>query len=148
VFFVTALVLAAVAAACAHQPVDTGGPPPTDITSAHIERTYSLLNASPFETTADAATAQELYGELTRLSPDSGETACPDAGVHYSIRIQRGSKEVLEAMAIYGGCRVVLMNGKAFSGAGPAGHSFWKTLFAAVGPDGQPDAGSGSGSTS
>jgi hypothetical protein len=110
-----------------------------------IERTYTLLNAPPFQMTGNAASAQKLYAALQALSPDSGQTVCPgDAGVHYTITITDGSKQLTKATAIYGGCRVVLMNDHSYTGTGAAGKTFWSALFDAVGPDGQPNAGSGS----
>jgi hypothetical protein len=118
---------------------------PSGPTSVRIERTYMLLNASPFETTGDAATAATLYADLQALSPDPGQIACPgDVGVHYTITVMGGSKQLMKATAIYGGCRVVLMDGKSFSGTGAAGRAFWSALFDAVGPAGQPDQSTGS----
>ena len=94
---------------CAKQEHRDGGQP-SGPTSVRIERTYTLLNASPFQMTGDAASAQKLYAALQALSPDSGQTACPgDAGVHYTITVMDGSKQLTKATAIYGGCRVVLM---------------------------------------
>jgi hypothetical protein len=149
VFFVAATVLSlALLAGCASSEVDSGGQPSAP-TSVRIERTYALLNASPFQMTGDAATASTLYGALQALSPDSGQTACPgDTAVHYTIAIERGTSEILKATAIYGGCRVVVMNGSSFSGTGSAGKAFWAALFEAVGPDGQPGTGSDSQSGS
>jgi hypothetical protein len=89
-------------AGCASSHIDPGSAP-TDITSASIERTYALLNTSPFQTTADAATAQELR----RADP-----AVPGLGRVGEPRRRRGAaldqnpagiEGVLEATAIYGG---------------------------------------------
>jgi hypothetical protein len=104
-----------------------------------------LLNASPFQLETDAAVAASLYADVQALGPDAGQTACPgDAGVHYTLTFLSGSKVVLTATAVYGGCRVVLVNGKAYSGTGTAAKAFWSALFQAVGPAGAPDAGAGS----
>jgi hypothetical protein len=126
--------------ACARKEVvgtGSGSGPATGVT---IEKTYTLLNASPFTMSSGAATANQLYDDLQALKPDSGQTMCPgDAGVHYTITITGGSKQLDKATAIYGGCRLVLMAGKPYSGSGAAGDQFWKDLFAAVGPQGQPN---------
>jgi hypothetical protein len=115
------------------------------LSSVRIERTYMLLNASPFQMQTDAAVAASLYADVRALGPDSGKTACPgDTGVHYTLTFLSGSKVLLKATAIHGGCRVVLVNGKAYSGTGTAAKAFWSALFQAVGPAGQPGAGSGS----
>jgi hypothetical protein len=104
-----------------------------------------LLNASPFQMETDAAVAASLYADVQALGPDSGQTACPgDASVHYTLTFLSGSRVLLTATAVYGGCRVVLVKGKAYSGAGTAAETFWSALFQAVGPAGAPDAGAGS----
>jgi hypothetical protein len=137
-FAASALVLCLLGA-CAKSVAGTtgqGGGPATGVT---IEKTYTLLNASPFATSAGADTANQLYSDLQQLEPDNGQTVCPgDAGVHYTISITAGSKELDKVTAIYGGCRIVLMGGKPYSGSGSAGQQFWKDLFAAVGPQGLP----------
>jgi hypothetical protein len=126
-------------AACAQKAASGSGSSPGPATGVTIEKTYTLLNASPFKMSAGSGTANQLYDDLKALQPDSGQTMCPgDAGVHYTITIMGGSKELDKVTAIYGGCRLVLMAGKPYSGSGPAGDQFWKDLFAAVGPDGQP----------
>src|SRR5206468_11424315 len=74
--------------ACATSATGTtgqGGGPASGVT---IEKTYTLLNASPFAMSAGAETANQLYSDLQQLQPDSGQTVCPgDAGVHYTITI-------------------------------------------------------------
>jgi hypothetical protein len=139
-FAASALALC-VLGACAKSAAETtgqGGGPATGVT---IEKTYTLLYASPFKMSAGADTANQLYSDLRQLKPDSGQTVCPgDAGVHYTITITAGSKELDKVTAIYGGCRLVLMGGKPFSGSGSAGQQFWDDLFAAVGPAGAPNA--------
>ena len=59
-------------------------------TSVRIERTYALLNASPFQMTGDRRERAELYAGTPGAVPDSGQTACPgDTAVHYTIAIKR-----------------------------------------------------------
>ena len=104
-----------------------------------------LLNASPFQLETNAAVAASLYADVKALSTDAGQTACPgDTGVHYTLTFLSGSQVLLTATAVYGGCRVVLVNGTAYSGTGTAAKAFWSALFQAVGPAGAPDAGFGS----
>ena len=137
-FAASALVLCLLGA-CAKSVASTSGQSPAPATGVTIEKTYTLLNASPFSMRAGANTANQLYADLQQLKPDSGQTVCPgDAGVHYTITITAGSKELDKVTAIYGGCRMVLMGGKPYSGSGAAGDQFWQDLFAAVGPQGQP----------
>ncbi len=126
-------------AACARSAAGGSGGSGGPATGVTIEKTYTLLNASPFKMSAGADTANQLYDDLQALQPDSGQTVCPgDVGVHYTITISAGSKEIDKVTAIYGGCRLVLMGGKPYSGSGAAGDQFWKDLFAAVGPAGAP----------
>jgi hypothetical protein len=104
-----------------------------------------LLNASPFQMETNEGVATHLYADVQALGPDSGETACPgDTGVHYTLTFLSGSKVLLTATAVYDGCRVVLVNGKAYRGTGTAAKTFWNALFQAVGPAGAPGAGAGS----
>jgi hypothetical protein len=137
-FAASALVLCLLGA-CAKSATGATGQGSGLATGVTIAKTYTLLNASPFAMSAGADTANQLYSDLQQLQPDKGQTMCPgDAGVHYTITITAGSKELDKVTAIYGGCRLVLMAGKPYSGSGSAGQQFWKDLFAAVGPQGLP----------
>jgi hypothetical protein len=138
-----AVLAACLLSGCASSPIDRSGP--SSPTSVRIERTYRLLNATPFQMTGNAADAAKLDAAIKALSPDDGQTACPgDVGIQYAITISSGTTVLDRATAIYGGCRVVLVGGKPYSGEGPAGKAFWTALFDIVGPAGRPDAGTGS----
>ena len=137
--FVAPVLALCLLGACAKSAASGSDSSPGPATGVTIEKTYTLLNASPFETSSGANIANRLHADLHALRPDSGQSVCPgDAGVHYTITITSGSREMDKVTVIYGGCRMVLMGGKAYSGSGAAGDQFWKDLFAALGPQGQP----------
>jgi hypothetical protein len=132
---VVAVLAAGLLAGCATAQGAATGEGTPGPTGATIERTYTLLAGSPYQVTVGSAAATTLYDSLRDLPRDNGDHVCPgDAGAHYTITINQGSKVVEKATAIIGGCRVVLIGGHSYGGGSSSSEkSFWSTLLAAVG---------------